>query len=272
MDISRLKEDGFVLIDYPEALRKRVRLVMKSWQRFCLLKEEEKRMLSGGDRIRDFGYMHRNDSGANADNKELFHLNERDVRDLSELSKKISDSRARMFIRSSARLIEEISPFIFAFADGVEKMYGVQNFAHAVHTSTAEWTFRFLHYFPGETLAHPHVDRGGFTMHLYETHGGGEYFDFTRTWHTWPVSEKETIIFPSMGLQYESRGELRALWHQVLGQRSTKNIHRFALVAFIDFAQAYRFDDSKRRLQDFPVGFNYEISYEDFQKLFVPRV
>ncbi len=67
MDVRTLETDGFVRVGYPMALREAVSDALQSWQKFCTLPLEQKRLLSGGDRIKDFGYMRREDVGLTAD-------------------------------------------------------------------------------------------------------------------------------------------------------------------------------------------------------------
>lgn len=119
-------------------------------------------------------------------------------------------------------------------------------------------------------LANPHCDRGGFTFHLYESHTGGEYLARDGKWMPWPISTSSTMIFPSMMLQHRSRGLLKALWHRVLSTPETKTNGRFALIGFIDFEHSYMYDYKAKRLQDFPPGFNYDLPFPEFAKMFTP--
>ncbi len=165
-----------------------------------------------------------------------------------------------------------MSPLVKAFAHEVEEFYKIPGFAQLVMESAGYWTFRYLRYPKGKpVLANPHADRGGMTFHLCETEGGGEYLNFNGRWQTWPVSKKETIFFPSMGLQHCSDNKLKALWHRVLPVESPTN-ERYSMVAFIDFQNSHRFDDAKFRMQDFEPGFNYKLPFREFGNLFVPRL
>jgi isopenicillin N synthase-like dioxygenase len=123
---------------------------------------------------------------------------------------------------------------------------------------------------PGETFAHAHADRGGFTLHLYESAGGGEYLGFDKVWRPWPIGGEETIIFPSMVLQHRSKGRLKALCHRVVATEETSQHGRFSMVVFIDFHHSHRYSDAVKRLQDFEPGFNYDLSFSEFDKLFAP--
>ena len=272
MNVDTLKTLGFVPVAYPVPLRERVLAAMASWQGFCALPEPEKRKLSGGDRLKDFGYMFRNDAGATADRKELFHVVRTNMGEFRRMVREVSDPRAGEFIEAINALIEASAPLVVEFARGVEREFGLSGFADEVSGSQDNWTFRYLHYVGGDMLANAHADRGGFTLHLHESHPGGEYFGFDRAWHPWPVSDTQTIIFPSMALQHRSHNALKALWHRVLPTEETRTAGRYSMVGFIDFPHSFRYNDAVKRLQDFPPGFNYDMPWDEFHSLFVPRV
>ena len=270
MNIEELKTRGFVTLKYPPELREYVHEAMTSWQRFCGLSEEQKLLLAGGDRINDFGYMHRRDKGATADNKELFHAMKKEMAIMADKAQGVQDDRATQFIHAVDQLIAGIEPVVGSFASLVEKHYGLTGFEKDVRESADRWVFRYLHYLPGETLANAHCDRGGFTLHLFESAPGGEYLDFSKKWQPWPVSEEETIIFPSLVIQHRSQGALKALWHRVVSTEETRASGRFSMVAFIDFRHTHRYNDAAKRLQDFEPGFNYDLPFPELEKLFVP--
>ena len=271
MNLDTLRSDGYVSVAYPASLRPIVAQAMKSWQDFCTLPDEKKRLLSGGDRLKDLGYMRRQDVGQRADNKELFHAKLSTLGTLSERVKAVGDWRALRFMYATSELLVATLPLIREFAMGIEKHFGLHGFAEEVERSQQHWTFRYLHYLGGDMLAHPHADRGGFTFHMYEDAPGGEYLTLSgNQWRGWPVDHERTIIFPSMGLQYRSQGKLKALWHQVVPTPQTRVTGRYSMVAFIDFAMGHRYNDAVKRLQDFDPGFNYSMSQDEFEGLFIP--
>ena len=271
MDVRTLQKDGFVVVKYPATLREEVRAAMTSWAAFCQLPMDTKKTLSGGDRIRDFGYMLRADTGPNSESKEQFHVSRNQIEHLRHIALGIKKTSALIFIEAADRMLLGTSKIIQNFAAGVSQVYNLPGFEADVMSSVDRWTFRYLHYFGGETLAFPHADRGGFTLHLYEDLEGGDYLGFDGVWRAWPVTSTQTIIFPSMGLQLRSENRLKALWHRVRSTGESAKRGRFSMVAFIDFKQPYRYNDAKKRMQDFPPGFNYQISKEEFESLFVPR-
>lgn len=272
MNIETLDTAGFVTLPRTPAFRTAVDDALGSWKRFCALPMEKKRLLSGGDRIRDFGYMKREDKGANADDKELFHSLRAKRDELLAKAELIDDDAAIEFIIAIDQLIGQMKPVVNEFADGVERRYTVAGFTREVMESWDWCTFRFLLYPKSRPmLANAHPDRGGFSFHLTETEGGGEYLDLVdRKWKAWPLTETQTIIFPSMGLQFRSQCKLKALWHRVKPMESLAT-ERLAMVAFIDPQFSHRFDDAKYRTQDLVPGSTYGMSFKEFAKYFVPR-
>lgn len=275
MNIETLDTLGYVAGAYPKHLRGVVQHAMEAWQSFCGLSFEEKEKISGGDRLRDFGYMLRQDEGPRADRKELAHVKLSNFNELLTRASELRDMRPTGFIRATELLLDAITPFIGEFAEAIEGRYEMRGFAKEVRDSRANWTFRYLHYFPtdsvGNEIAHPHVDRGGFTLHLDESHTGAEYLGLTdKKWHPLPVSLNETMIFPSMGLQYRSDSRLKALCHRVRATPHAAKGGRFSMVAFIDFKMGHRYNDAVQRTQDFPPGFNYKMPDGEFKSLFIP--
>jgi isopenicillin N synthase-like dioxygenase len=271
MNVAELAKTGYVPVEYPDSLREAVHRSMRAWKDFCTLPLLEKSKLSGGDRVNDHGYMIRGDS-KKADGKELFHLVEKTVPTLRAQVGAVNDRGAVRFIEEVDTLIGETLPLVINFAERVESEYKIQNFARDVRDSSGEWTFRFLHYFPGApAFAHAHADRGGFTLHLHESAGGGQYMDmYSREWRDWPISETQTIIFPSMHLQQRSLGTLKALWHRVVPTEDTSQTGRFSMVAFIDFRNLFVFNKNAGiRMQDLPDGSTYDDTPDSFQRFFV---
>ena len=264
MNIETMSRDGFVSVTYPYELRTCVRYAVESWQSFCKLLPEEKRQCGkiGIHRDVDYGYMRREEG----DSKELFHVSLASINEFMKRACQINNPRAIEFIRYTDVLMHQIQAFILDFSRSVEFRYGVAGFADDVLAKRDAWTLRYLHYFGGEMLAEEHVDRMGFTLHLYESHDGGEYLDFNMAWKPFPINEKETIIFPGVGLQYRS-GDLRALWHRVKGTEVTKACGRYALVLFVEFENGFECQNVKKQFQNPSPGFNYTLSPQAFKEL-----
>ena len=258
MDTKPLRTQGFVKINYPSALRAVVSEAMASWQEFCSLSDGRKRSFSGSnDRVKDFGYMRRQDKVGKADDKELFEVQRHQLLELAKRAKEIGNEKAVTFIHAVGRHVAETVSLVQTFAAAVEREYDLKGFEKDVMASIDRWTFRYIHYFPGENFAHAHADRGGFTLHLFETAAGGEYLSFDGEWLPFPVSDAETIIFPSLILQERSNGELAGLWHRVNSTKETQLTGRFSMVLFVDFVNPRKWNDSKYRVQNLEPGFNY---------------
>ncbi len=273
MNINTLQTLGYVTIEYPPALRRLVHNAVRSWERFCLdLPLETKLRFSRHDRVKDFGYMLRDASTGSADNKELFHVRLCDLPKLLDLARGIIQPEALHYIVAANDLLKGIEAFIREFVQAVECKYGLVGFEKLVMESQQTWIFRFLHYFGSEVLAARHVDRGGFTLHLFESQGGGEYLDSNKQWRPWTVDENSTIIFPGLALQQYSRCLLRALEHRVVATPSTVVDGRFAMVAFFDFPHSHRFDDTRFRTQDFAEGQVYDMGPRELDRYFVRRL
>jgi isopenicillin N synthase-like dioxygenase len=275
MNVTNLMVDGFVRVPYPTALRQSVAEAVESWKAFTTLPPEEKKKLSLGDRHKDIGYVRREDKGHKTyDDKEFFHASIGMPQELHEIAAKFPDRRATAFLDATDTLINKITPLIEEFASSVELRWELYRFARQVMENRANWKFRYLHYFPsqsGAPIAHAHADRGGFTLHMYESHPGAEYLNFKGEWRPLPVKQDETVIFPSMMLQHRSKSKLVALCHQVLATPEAAQEGRYSMVAFIDFTSDHRFNDQEFRLQDLPKGFNYGRSEQEMQKYFVLR-
>lgn len=269
MDVKQLKTEGYVTIQYPGTIKAIVSDALASWQQFCALPEDLKIKLSNDDRTNDFGYMRRKDKGPRSDSKEMFHLKRAILPELLERAQAITDSRAIEYIQAVDTLIEAIQPTVEQFARSIEQEYNLPNLTKDMLAYQDRWTFRFLHYFGGDVLAHPHADRGGFTLHLHETANGGEYLDFNGVWHPWPISGEQTIIFPGMKLQHRSGSELKALWHRVTATEETRQQGRYAIVAFVEFDWTHVIDTEHHRMQDLSPGFNYSTVPSEFEKLFI---
>jgi isopenicillin N synthase-like dioxygenase len=172
------------------------------------------------------------------------------------------------FINSCDDLIVGASEVIFSYARAIEREYELPGFVNKTMKVADNWTFRFLHYFGGRILAQPHADRGGFTLHLFETAGGGQCLGRDLTWRDWEIGDGKTIIFPGVGLQHITGGLAKALWHRVISPPGI--IDRFAMVAFIDFEHTHRYADQRQRIADLPTGGTYNMPFDEFTALFDP--
>ena len=264
-------------IPYSDKTRLRVSHAMTYWKEFCRSSSSEKQFLASVDRNNDDGYSLRTGTLATEDHKELFHFSQAFFNRLAESGRmqNMVDGRTRNFLYAAGALIENMAPMVMRFANDVQWALDAQSFSHEVSVSKPHWTLRFLHYLPTsasrDIIAHPHPDRGGFSLHLNESSPGLEYLDELGEWHAMPMSHEATVLFPGMGLQYRTANRMRALCHRVVGTPGTTG-ERYSMVAFIPLMQTPYCDAAKvPRLQDLPHGFNYTISLKDLEKMFSPR-
>ena len=278
LDVSTLATRGYVNVTYPEELRAGVKNAVAAWEAFCALPEETKRMVSysGDGNVSGVGYELKLESGINKDLKEDFHVRETE-RDLIIGEARKAGSIAVKFVETGLALNELVAPVLAEFANAVEKQFAMPRFAADVAVKQPRALFRFLHYFGdrkiGDELAVPHVDKGGFTLHLYESHPGLEYLSFKRAWEPMAFTENETAIIPAMRMQLRSENRLKSTCHRVVANAETAVAGRFSAVCFVDFARTPFYDKAKHgRLQERPPAFNYNMSLNEFEKLFAPYV
>ena len=275
IDTSKLITDGKVYVSYPQQLRIAVADAMDAWIRFCALPEnirtqfpyENDGMVSGN------GYELKTTSGKTIDQKEDFHLrvNAREV--LMAHARKIGNADIEAFIESALQLPSLIAPVLAEFASDVEQRFNLPGFADDVAASTPNLLVRFLHYFgngsPGEEIASPHIDKAGFTLHLYESDEGVQQLTENGEWVSVPLNHEQTVILPAIGLQHKLHGQVKALCHRVVATPESAVHGRYSAVCFVDFRNNRHYDKERYgRLQDHPPGFNYAMPWENFDALF----
>lgn len=268
-----LRLNGFVNVDYPETLRHAVENAVVSWKSFCALPKEEKNAFAflednHGDGA---GYELKEAKGDKKDLKENFHVT---LFQYDRLAK-IANKRTFPFLNDAKTLIDCIEPLIVNFARGIEEDFQVDGLADAVARDKSYWIFRYLHYFSdqqaGTEIAAPHVDKGGFTLHLYESDDGLEYFSMQdRVWKPMPVHSRQTVIIPAAQLQLASKGELKGLYHRVVATDKTAKIGRFSMVCFIPFQHIPMYNKKVYgNMQGHEIGFNYSIEHHEYAQLFI---
>lgn len=276
LDISELRSVGRAYVAYaPLELRDAVEEAMVAWKAFCAISEDQKLRFpySPDAKVSGNGYELKKDP-ATGDLKEDFHLRVIEREWLMESARSVDPVVAVRFVDAALAVNTLIAPLIQSFAEAVEREYDIVGFADDVMARQPSWLLRFLHYFgdrqPGEEIAQPHVDKGGFTLHLYESDMGVERLDYdSRLWEPMPVSHEETVIIPGMGLQNRSKGQLRALCHRVVATEESALIGRFSAVCFLGFDHARFYDKQKHgRLQEWEPGAFYDMPFEEFDTLF----
>lgn len=273
--IKNLETQGFVAVPYPPELRRAVEEAVVSWQKFCDLPAEVKRNLPyssaiGSDGV---GYELKDGVGNKADRKENFDVTSNGQAWLASHGKTVENQAALGFIQDAVRLVGLIKPLVLDFARQAEQEFGLADFAKEVEASEGAFFIRFIHYFGerevGEEIASAHADQSGFTPHLFESADGLQCLTYAGQWIDMPVSTGETVIIPSMQMQLRSEGRLKALCHRVVATPETAKAGRYSAVCFVQLKNTPKYDKEKHgRLQEMKPGFNYQLSAEDFGKLF----
>lgn len=270
--IGELRDLGLLNVDYPDNLRTTVENAVASWKAFCQLPRSEKCAFSflednHGDGA---GYELKEESGSKKDLKENFHVTLFQYDRLAE----IANNRTFPFLNDARLLLDRMEPLIVNFAKLVEAEYGIEGFVKEVEFSKPYWILRYLHYFgdqqEGREIAAPHADKGGFTLHLYESDEGLQYYCISeRRWKAMPVEQKQTVIIPAVQLQLWSKGDLKALYHRVVATEKTARTGRFSMVCFIPFQNVPMYNKKMYgSVQTHDIGFNYDLSHEKFSTLF----
>jgi isopenicillin N synthase-like dioxygenase len=270
--IHELCDLGLVNVDYPDDLRSAVENAVASWKSFCHLPREDKCAFtfledSHGDGA---GYELKEEKGTKKDQKENFHVTMFQYERLAEIANK----RTFPFLNDAKILLDRMEPLIWNFAESINEEYNIEGLVQEVKNSKPYWILRYLHYFKGRPegveIAAPHIDKGGFTLHLYESDEGLQcYCIKTHTWKAMPVHEKQTVIIPGAQLQLMSRGVLKALCHRVIATQQTEQTGRFSMVCFIPFQRISMYNKKAHgNMQTHDVGFNYTMSFPDYAKLF----
>jgi isopenicillin N synthase-like dioxygenase len=270
--LNDLRELGLLNVDYPEDLRESVELAVASWKDFCQLPREEKCAFSfvedaHGDGA---GYELKEEPGSKKDLKENFHVT---LFQYARLSK-IANNRTFPFLHNAKTLLDRMEPLILEFSKNVENEYGVDGLYDEVRRCKPYWILRYLHYFgsqpEGSEIAAAHADKGGFTLHLFESDEGLQYYCMhQRGWKPMPVAEKQTVIISAIQLQLMSKGELKALYHRVVATEKTAQAGRFSMVCFIPFQNIPMYNKKVYgSMQKHDVGFNYTLSHKEFATFF----
>ncbi len=275
IDTSKLITDGKVYVPYPQQLRIAVADAMDAWVRFCALPEEVRTQFpyETDGVVSGNGYELKIASGKTLDRKEDFHLRENARELLMEHARRIGSHDIEIFIEAALRLPSLIAPVLAEFAIDVERRFNVPGFADDVAASTPNLLVRFLHYFdndaPGQEIASPHIDKGGFTLHLYESDEGVQQLTEDGRWISVPLNHEQTVILPAIGLQHKLHSQVKALCHRVVATPESAIYGRYSAVCFVDFRNNRHYDKERfGRLQDQVPGFNYTMPWKDFDALF----
>ena len=269
-------ENGILVerISYPQNVRQSVEQTVAIWQNFCALPESTKiKFPYNSNNGMGVGYELKKTSGANLDVKEDFHFAPGAEQWILDTAKSLDNPEVSHFVETAKGLVEIVEPLVLNFANHAEKEFGLKDLAKDTADAKPQWFIRFLHYFgnrkDGDEIATPHADKSGFTLHLYESDPGLQYLDAKKQWQDMPVSPNETVIIPGMRFQYRSRGNIKAVYHRVIANEKTAREGRYSIVCFVHFTRTPAYDKQRAgRLQEFQPGFNYEMPFEEFARLF----
>lgn len=273
VSVNELRELGLVNVDYPKPLRDAVENAVESWKHFCALPKNDKLAFNflednHGDGA---GYELKEEKGSKKDLKENFHVTLHQYKRLAD----IANNRTFPFLNDAKILLDRMEPLILEFAKQVEEDFDVSGLVDEVKNSKPYWILRYLHYFgdqqEGIEIAAPHADKGGFTLHLYESDEGLQYYCIAgRVWKPMPVYENQTVIIPAIQLQLMSEGRLKGLYHRVVATEHTAVTGRFSMVCFIPFQNTPMYNKKANgSMQTHPTGFNYDLDHSKFSKLFL---
>lgn len=268
-----------IWVKYPFVLRNHVLLAMEMWREFCERPLEIKQRLRFEEiaGIGDAGYEFRpGDPEQKIDTKETLHFTRGEAdRLLSYTDHDLTGEDGRDFLLALSRLEKDCFPFLVRFAERLSAQFQSlpTDFVERVAASRNRWTYRFLHYFPGENeiIGGAHCDKGGFTPHLASDLPGLEYLSADKvTWRPMDTMEGTTVIIPSLQMQYVSGGEAKAVCHRVVSTPESREKGRYAAVCFIDMVDTPLYNKKKfGGTQNHPQGFNYDMPHKNFAKFFV---
>lgn len=276
INIQELKSEGRVYVSLLPEFRDGVEEAVEAWKAFCALPNEQKCFFeyTSDAKTSGNGYELKLDPSS-GDLKEDFHLRSNVSEWLMEQAQKVDPVIAPRFIQKALALNELMAETLRSFAEAVEHEYHIPGFANDVMARQPFWLIRFLHYFgdrqPGDIFADPHVDKGGFTLHLYESHDGVECLTYdTKEWVPLPLAHDKTVIFAGMGLQHRSHCDLRALCHRVMANEDTADTGRYSAVVFINAANNLFYDKATfGRLQNWEPGAFYDMTFAELEKYFI---
>lgn len=258
-------------------LAKEIRVGVRSWKRFCQKPISDKiKFKYNENQHGDTGYEIKSKFlTKSSDYKENFHLN------LHEYTSILSiDENRNKFIKNIPKIIDLLEPIAVNHAYYIEKRtkWVVKSLVDEVISSKPYWIIRYLHYYKpnqdqettNQTLAKAHIDKDGFTIHLYESEPGLEILTLDRVWT--PINKLESpgplnnFIMNGAQMQLVTNCNQKAIAHRVVNRT---NRSRFAMVCFIPFLGCKRYNKTKYgSMQSHEPGFNYDLSPEKYGDYF----
>lgn len=273
--VSSFGKDGLYRLEYPAELRAAVQKTVEAWKEFCALPQEVKAQFPYANGV---GFEHKTGGGATDDIKDDFHFTEDGSSFLHSSVKKVKTPQlkeaAAKLLEASQLLVYRLQALVMVFTDALEVQFGMKDLMNETLASQGTWFVRLL-YYPGdrkvgENIGMPHIDKSAFTLHLYESDPGLQGLTYAdKKWVDTPVSDHDTVIFPGFQMQYRSKGKIKALCHRVVSNETTSKAGRYSMVCFFSLKNTPKYNkDSIGRLQDQAPGFNYDIGFDEVEKMF----
>lgn len=266
---SQLRDLGFARAGYPSEFKKAAQNIALNWRSFYVQNPKHKNLIIFDE---TGGYEEKNKviDPQLLDYKEDFHVTLKYDFKTGSFNPSSADL---LFLETSRNFLEYFEPQIRLIAKHLTELT-YKNFSKYALNSDG-WTLRFLHYYPqkGKNLAHYHLDKGGHTIHLYESCPGLECF-WKGQWRPVSFSKDEMVFFPGIIGQHLSHGELKALSHRVVSSKESKAVGRVSIVLFNDYVD-YPYVFNKELFgptqKAFQPGQNYDMDHRDFSKFMTER-
>jgi isopenicillin N synthase-like dioxygenase len=266
---NSLANQGYARTQYYPGVQFAVNDAISAWKDFCDQPVNHKGLIP----FEDNGGYENKDKLQNPelmDHKEDFHVTRRYHFD-STFKQTARDAH---FMYAASMLFAAINQVLVDVSIALSTITNV-DFKNLATSIQDGWTLRFLHYYPqdSQVLAHQHVDKGGHTLHLYDSTPGFErYWD--GKWQSMSFPHDSMVFFPGMLGQYYSHSQLKALAHRVVSSPESKKFGRYSIVLFNDYAKADMVYDKEKygsTQKLFPPGQNYGMDFEHFKHYFKNR-
>jgi isopenicillin N synthase-like dioxygenase len=273
VDMLRFGSHGMAFVNYSAMLHTQLSLTVRYWQEFCALPLEVKQTFLYTNDSAGFGYEFKTGAGRKRDKKENFDVTNVAYEQALKILRRHSNPTVPLFVLNTFALVRMLREQIYEFAEQLDVDLGMGGIADEVDNDEAYFV-RFIHYFegsaPGDELANAHVDQSGMTFHLYESDPGFQCLSYSRKkWRSMDFKDGYSLVIPNMQMQLWSEGAVKAMCHRVVASQRTAKHGRFSAVCFVQFPGIPKYDKSKHgRLQEKNPGFNYNMPFNEFQKLF----
>jgi isopenicillin N synthase-like dioxygenase len=280
LSVSSMRTDAFAAMPYRPAVRDRVQDLKATWEAFLALPERNRARLRycADNLVGGSGSGYEPPSPAKPDSrKHTFHAKLVHREWLLGGARAVGHPAAFALVETALAFLEDVQPHLREFADAFAREFGDPSFPTDLDAGFDECVVRLLWYppgyTPGEDIAKQHVDKGGGTLHLFETEGGVERLaPDSREWVPFPVGDGQAVVFSGLRMQHRTRCATRALCHRVRATEVTAMRGRLSGVLFLNFARTPYYDKANLgSTQGHEAGWNYDLSFEDFHRSFAHR-